>query len=69
MGSNGKIIGRVFRNSVISMAASVVAAMLGMVIDGIVIGRFLGPDSMAAYGLVTPIFNLASARSTSELGT
>ena len=61
MGSNGKIIGRVFRNSVISMAASVVAAMLGMVIDGIVIGRFLGPDSMAAYGLVTPIFNLATA--------
>ena len=61
MEKNGKIINRVFHNSVISMVASVVAAMLGMVIDGIVIGRFLGPDSMAAYGLVTPIFNLATA--------
>ena len=35
--------------------------MVGIVIDGIVIGRFLGPDSMAAYGLVTPVINLATA--------
>lgn len=35
--------------------------MLGIVIDGVVIGRFLGPDSMAAYGLVTPLINLTTA--------
>ncbi|MEE3405275.1 MAG: MATE family efflux transporter, partial [Acutalibacteraceae bacterium] len=35
--------------------------MIGVVVDGIIIGRFLGEDSMAAYGLVTPIINLSTA--------
>ena len=61
MKNNGKIINKLFRNSVISIIAAAVATMLGIVIDGIVIGRFLGPDSMAAYGLVTPIINLSTA--------
>ena len=61
MKNNGKLISRLFRNSVISIIAAAIATMLGIVIDGIVIGRFLGPDSMAAYGLVTPIINLATA--------
>ena len=61
MKNNGKIISRLFRNSVISIILAAVATMIGIVIDGIVIGRFLGPDSMAAYGLVTPIINLATA--------
>ncbi len=61
MKNNGKIISKLFRNSVISIIAAAIATMLGIVIDGIVIGRFLGPDSMAAYGLVTPIINLATA--------
>ena len=37
--------------------------MLGIVIDGIVIGRFLGPECMAAYTLATPISNLVMALS------
>ena len=61
MKNNGKIISRLFRKSVISIIAAAVATMVGIVIDGIVIGRFLGADSMAAYGLVTPIINLATA--------
>ena len=61
MKNNGKIISRLFRNSVISIIAAAIATMLGIVIDGIIIGRFLGSDSMAAYGLVTPIINLATA--------
>lgn len=61
MKSNGQIISRLFRKSVISIIAAAVATMIGIVIDGIVIGRFLGPDSMAAYGLVTPVINLATA--------
>ena len=59
--NNGQIISRLFRKSVISIIAAAVATMVGIVIDGIVIGRFLGPDSMAAYGLVTPVINLATA--------
>lgn len=61
MKSNGQIISRLFRKSVISIIAAAIATMVGIVIDGIVIGRFLGPDSMAAYGLVTPVINLATA--------
>ena len=61
MKNNGKIIYKLFRNSVISIIAAAIATMLGIIIDGIVIGRFLGADSMAAYSLVTPIINLATA--------
>lgn len=60
MESNGKIINKLFRSSVISIIAAAVAAMLGIVIDGIVISRFLGPESMAAYGIVTPVVNMAT---------
>ncbi|SCW48129.1 Na+-driven multidrug efflux pump [Ruminococcaceae bacterium YRB3002] len=53
-----------FRNSVISIIAAVIAVMLGVVIDGIVIGRFLGPESMAAYGLIMPYINLGTVFSS-----
>ena len=59
--NNGQIISRLFRKSVISIILAAIATMVGIVIDGIVIGRFLGPESMAAYGLVTPVINLATA--------
>lgn len=61
MKNNGQIISRLFKKSVISIILAAIATMVGIVIDGIVIGRFLGPDSMAAYGLVTPVINLATA--------
>ncbi len=61
MNHNSKIISKLFRSSVLSIIAAAIAAMLGIVIDGIIIGRFLGTDSMAAYGLVTPVVNLTTA--------
>ena len=61
MKNNGQIISKLFRKSVVSIILAAIATMLGIVIDGIVIGRFLGKDSMAAYGLVTPVINLATA--------
>ena len=60
MKNNGQIISKLFRKSVVSIILAAIATMLGIVIDGIVIGRFLGKDSMAAYGLVTPVINLAN---------
>ena len=60
MKNSGKIINKIFRTSVISIIAAAVAAMLGIVIDGIVIGKMLGPDCMAAYGLVTPLVNMST---------
>lgn len=61
MKNNGKIISKLFKKSVISIIAAAIATMIGVVIDGIIIGRFLGTESMAAYGLVTPVINLATA--------
>ena len=52
-----------FKSSLVSLTAAVVVTMLGIVIDGIVIGRFLGPECMAAYTLATPISNLVMALS------
>ena len=53
-------ITQLFKKSVISIVIAAIAAMLGIVIDGIVIGRFLGPESMAAYSLTSPVINLVS---------
>lgn len=42
MKNNGHIISKLFRNSVISIILAAIATMVGIVIDGIVIGRFWG---------------------------
>ena len=57
----GKIIRKLYRNSVVSIILAVIAAMLGILIDGIVIGKFLGTESMAAYGIVNPLFSIMTA--------
>ena len=45
------------------MTAAVIVTMLGIVIDGVVIGRFLGPECMAAYTLAAPVTSLVTALS------
>ena len=55
---NSNIIPRLFKTSVISIIVAVIATMVGIVIDGIIIGRFLGADAMAAYGIITPVVNM-----------
>ena len=49
---------RAFLKNMVGMVIASMMAMLGIVVDGIVISRFLGTQRMAAYGLVTPITNL-----------
>lgn len=61
MSNNGKIINKLFRGTVFSIIAATVAAMIGIVIDGVITSRFLGDDGMAAYTLVMPVVNLATA--------
>ena len=56
--NEGIIIRRLYRSSVVSIIIAAVAAMFGMLIDGVMISRFLGTDSMAAYGIVSPLFSL-----------
>ena len=58
---DGKVIRILYRNSVISIIIAAVAAMFGILIDGIVISKFLGTDSMAAYGIVNPLFSIMTA--------
>ena len=61
MNNSGKIISKLFRGTVASIIAATVAAMIGIVIDGVITSRFLGEDGMAAYTLVMPVVNLATA--------
>lgn len=61
MNKEGGIIRSLYRSTVVSIVISAVAAMFGMLIDGVIIGKFLGTDCMAAYGLVTPLFSIITA--------
>ena len=64
MSSKDSIIRHTFRNSVVGIILAAVAVLLGVVIDGIVIGRFLGPDCMAAYTLTAPVIGIFTAVSS-----
>ena len=56
-----RIIRKMLRGTMIVMVVTVLSTMLGMIVDGIVIGRMLGQQYMSAYGLANPIFNLLLA--------
>lgn len=49
------MIKRVFRQMLFSQILSTLAVTLCMLIDSIMIGRFLGVDAMAAYGFANPV--------------
>lgn len=52
---------KIFRKYLSISIAAMAAATIGMMVDGIVIGNFLGSASMAAFGIVSPLFILFSA--------
>ncbi|MEE3466977.1 MAG: MATE family efflux transporter [Eubacterium sp.] len=56
-----RIIKKMLRGTMVVMVVTVLSTMLGMLVDGIVIGRYLGQAYMSAYGLANPIFNLLIA--------
>ena len=58
---DNRIIKKMLRGTMIVMVVTVLSTMLGMLVDGIVIGRYLGQSYMSAYGLANPIFNLLIA--------
>ena len=49
------MIKKVFRQMLVTQILSAMTVMICMLIDSIMIGRFLGVESMTAYGLATPI--------------
>ena len=56
-----KIIPDLFRGSLLIMTLAFVTATIGMIVDGLVIGRFLGEKAMSASGLVSPVFLILCA--------
>ncbi|MGM9938058.1 MAG: MATE family efflux transporter [Candidatus Ornithomonoglobus sp.] len=58
---NENVVSSLFNSTLMVMVFSALVSLIGMLIDGIVIGNFLGVDSMASYGLASPIFVVISA--------
>ena len=55
------MIKKVFRQMLVTQILSAMTVMLCMLVDSIMIGRFLGVDSMTAYGLATPVLLIFAA--------
>lgn len=52
---SNRIIRNTFNASMVAYIISSLTSSIGSLIDGVIIGQFLGVDSMAAFGLVSPI--------------
>ena len=55
------MIKKVFRQMLVTQIISAMTVMLCMLVDSIMIGRFLGVNSMTAYGLATPVLLVFAA--------
>ena len=55
------MIKKVFKQMLITQILSAMTVMICMLIDSIMIGRFLGVQSMTAYGLATPVLLVFAA--------
>lgn len=61
MNSNeGVITKRLFQRSMLTMIVAELAGAISAVIDGIIIGRFLGQTGLAAFGVATPYFSISN---------
>lgn len=59
--NQGKIVKKLFTDTLIFMIMGIAVSTLGMMLDGVIIGNLLGVEHIAAYGLVAPIFSIFSA--------
>lgn len=55
------LINKVFYNYLTISILGMIAATIGMLVDGIVIGQYLGTACVSAFGLVSPVFILMAA--------
>ena len=58
------MIRKIFRQMLAAQILSAMTVMLCMLVDSIMIGRFLGVDSMSAYGLANPVLLVFAAYGT-----
>ncbi|MBQ1491468.1 MAG: hypothetical protein IIZ39_05865 [Blautia sp.] len=54
------IISNTFIMNMVTFVISSLTSCIGSLIDGVIIGQFLGVDSMAAFGLVSPVIILSA---------
>lgn len=59
--TNEYLVKKVFNSYLFMSILATVAATVGMLVDGIVIGQFLGGDCVSAQGLASPVFILVTA--------
>ncbi len=62
--TENRILRNTFSASLLAYVLSSVANAVGIIVDGIVIGQFLGVDSIAAFGIISPmmiIFSVSGA--------
>ena len=52
---NSRIIRNTFYIQLAAYIVSELTHMIGNIVDGVIIGRCLGVDSMAAFGIVSPV--------------
>ena len=50
-----------FNGTLMVMIFSALTTLIGMMVDGVIIGNFLGEQAMAAYGLAGPVFVVIAA--------
>ena len=55
------MIKKLFQQMIVSQIVSSMAVTLCLLVDSIMIGRFLGVDSVAAYGLANPVLLIFAA--------
>ena len=55
------MIKKVFRQMLLTQVLSAMTVMICMLVDSIIIGRFLGVDAMTAYGLANPVLLIFAA--------
>ena len=55
------MIKKIFRQMLLTQILSAMTVMICMLVDSIMIGRFLGVESMTAYGLATPVLLVFAA--------
>ncbi len=59
--TNNYLVKKVFHTYLFISIMATLAATVGMLVDGVVIGQFLGADCVSAQGLASPVFILITA--------
>jgi putative MATE family efflux protein len=62
--TNNYLISKSFKSYILVSILGLISATLGMVIDGLFIGNYIGNEGMAAYGIASPFFIFLAAVAT-----